>query len=249
MSSRLLGLVLFLFAAQITVAQRETSKCDLILSQAPAVQGVKLGMTSREVSNVLKVDLPARPYPYAFRASKLQSSAFFRDKWNFKDPLLFAILQEPPQKSTYPTNISVLMIDLNFTQIGAVTDDITRARAFGLDGIPYFKIDLRNDKVIAIHFIFESEELVGLNNPGRITRLSEMLNIPARIWFTDHVNNKVACGEAFDVLSPIGARSKPNQLSISLVDRRAVEQLDLDAEKWLQDQYERRLKTATSKVK
>lgn len=244
MNSRFLGLVLFLCAAQFATAQQEASKCDLTLTQAPAVHGVRLGMTSKEVVNVLKVDLPARPYPYAFRASKLESSKYFRDKWSSKDSLLFAILQEPPHKVTYPTNIPILMVDLNYTQIGALTDDINRARAYGLDGVTYFKVDLRDDRVIGTQFIFESDALIGLGDTDRIKRLSEMLKIPERFWSTDNVNNKVVCGKAFDVVSFVASRSKASHLSVSMVDLKALEQLELDAEEWLRLQYESRQKAA-----
>ena len=90
----IVGLVAVLLPISLSVAAQQPSKCNLGIADAPAIRGVRLGMTSSEVLDMLRADFPVRRSYHGYLTSNLKFSAYFRDKYASNDSILLSMLRE-----------------------------------------------------------------------------------------------------------------------------------------------------------
>ena len=243
MRSTISLLVLLILTPLFSKAQTQ-QKCELGIADAPAIRGVKLGMTSEEVLGVLQADLPVRRSPYAYVSANMRSSAYFRDKYDSNDPILRSMFAELPTTETVE-KIPVLLLDINFSQIASGTDlGRMQSRPESLKDVVNFQIDLHNGIVVAIYFVFASDLLDHLDDPGRVAKLSEILNLPEKSWVTGPTYHSIYCSGTFSMNSHREKFMPGSRYSLRLADIKDSSRVSSDIEQFLKDQYEERKKKA-----
>ena len=200
-------------------------------------------MTSSEVLDMLRADFPVRRSYHGYLTSNLKFSAYFRDKYASNDSILLSMLRELPHTETIVEKTPVLRIDLNFTQIASGRDlEDIKSRPEGLKDVGTFQIDIRDDKVTSIYFTFDSEILDQLDDTGRVARLSEVLNLPARLWTTGTTHHAIVCGNEFTLTSHRAEFISASRFSLMLRDSKETARTSADVEQFLKKEYEERKK-------
>jgi hypothetical protein len=161
-------------AAQDVHITKATAKCTVPMNLAPTPGGLRLGMTTKEVQDYLKVtDAPA-PDIDVYPILRFQRSEYFKDKWERKDPTLLALIKEKNDQQGHDW----ISVDLGKTSL-----TVRRNKAHMLGEVNYVGLGFYKDKLINIDAEYDPIPLYAKYSETQfLAALATRLKIPRTTW-------------------------------------------------------------------
>jgi len=181
----LVRLIVGLLALQAltTPASAQTGRCFEPLTKAPALRGVRLGMSGAEVLKTLQLNAPPRAGKTYLSFDAIKTSSYFKEKFG-NDPILDAILKENSQpgvtKSTSPS------FEAEIGETAMFLQGTPENSGFGkpLEGIFGGQINFYTDKVVSIRLLYKTDKFKGLSNKDAGEVFANMLGLSSNNWLS-----------------------------------------------------------------
>jgi|GEM_PF-4970900 len=219
-------------AAQGVHITKNTAKCTVPMNLAPTPGGLRLGMTTKEVQNYLKVTDAPKPDIAVYSIVRFQLSDYFKDKWERKDPTLLALIKDKTDQGH-----DWISVDLGQTSL-----IVHREKGSPMLGeVNFVALGFYKDKLINIDAEYDPIPLYAKYSDAQfVAAQAARLKVPRTTW-TGAVGEYFSECNGFDLM--IARHNDRSRYWMVVSDTPANQAVKDDLEKAVISMYQQRSRT------